>query len=241
MNDSPLNLTDETLLDNSIWNSLVTTHAHLATGEDVGRGLARRYPSDIGPLSGLQSPTPEAYADLARIVPAGDIAVLFLEEPPQPPAGWQLLRDGALVQMMCPAVPEASSLADPIVPLGPANFEEMIALATLTEPGPFRASTASLGGFLGVRVGGRLAAMAGRRLSPGDFTEISAVCTHPDFRGRGYARALVAKVARSIYAEGRTPFLSAFAANTGAIRVYEQVGFLLRRHLQLAVVKPPVV
>jgi predicted GNAT family acetyltransferase len=116
----------------------------------------------------------------------------------------------------------------------------MVALASLTEPGPFRQQTATLGGFVGIRMAGRLAAMAGRRLSPAGFTEVSAVCTHPEFRGRGYARALVAAVARGIEDEGRVPFLTSFETNVGAVRVYEQVGFTVRRRFALAVLKPPI-
>jgi ribosomal protein S18 acetylase RimI-like enzyme len=239
MNHSGSPLRNGTLLDNPIWNSLTTSHAHLAVGALTGRGLARQYPADIGPLSALQEPTPEAYADLAAIVPEGDVAVLFLEDHPEVPPGWQLLRDGTLVQMVCPAIPEQPSLADAIIPMKPADFPEMVALATLTEPGPFRDHTATLGGFLGIRVDGRLAAIAGQRLAPTGFTEVSAVCTHPDFRGRGYAQALVAAVARTIHAEGSTPFLTSFEANTGAIRIYQQVGFVVRRTFQLAALKPP--
>jgi predicted GNAT family acetyltransferase len=94
------------------------------------------------------------------------------------------------------------------------DFPEMVTLASLTEPRPFRDHTANLGGFVGIRVDGRLAAMAGQRLAPTGFAEVSAVCTHPDFRGRGYAQALVAAVTRNIHSEGRIPFLTSFAANT---------------------------
>jgi ribosomal protein S18 acetylase RimI-like enzyme len=239
MNDSALHFKDDALLDNPIWNSLTTLHAHLAVGAHTGHGLARRYPADIGPLSAFQSQSSEAYADLAAIVPEGDVAALFLEDPPELPTGWQLLRGGTLVQMVCSTVPDQPSLADAIVRMESADFPEMVALAALTEPGPFRERTATLGGFVGVRVDGRLAAMAGQRLSPGGFTEVSAVCTHPDFRGRGYAQALVAAVARDIHAAGYVPFLTALESNTGAIRIYQQVGFVLRRRFELAVLKPP--
>jgi GNAT superfamily N-acetyltransferase len=237
MNTSLLHLQSHALLNNPIWHSLVTRHAHLALGEHAGNGLARRFPSDIGPLSGLQEQTPEAYADLASIVPAGDIAILFLEEVPQVPSGWETLRGGTLVQMICPTIPAAVEGA--ILTLGSADTAEMIALAELTEPGPFRQNTWKLGGFLGIRVDGRLAAMAGQRLSPTGFSEVSAVCTHPDFRGRGYAGVLVAAVARNICLDGRVPFLTALESNTGAIRIYQQVGFVLRRTFHLAVLKPP--
>jgi len=224
------------LLDNPIWNSLTTTHAHLATSHRQ----ARRYPSDIGPLAAFaHHPTPAAWADLATLIPLGDIAILFLDAQPTPPTNWQLLRDDPLVQMICRDLPAEPEIQDPILPLGPSDIPDMLALATLTEPGPFRPNTATLGGFFGIRVDGRLAAMAGRRLAPTGFAEVSAVCTHPDFRGRRYAQALVAAVARAIHADGLTPFLTSLAVNPAAIRVYEQVGFTLRRHFQLAVVKPP--
>jgi ribosomal protein S18 acetylase RimI-like enzyme len=236
---------DKTSLDNPIWRSLTTTHAHLAQGATTGHGLARRYPSEIGPLSAFapqanEAPSHAAWSELAQIIPAGDLAILFLPHPPALPVGWQLIRDGALIQMTCAAPPDdhcAQSLV--IEPMHPSDSDQMLALATLTEPGPFRAATPSLGGFLGVRIEGRLAAMAGRRLAPAGFAEVSAVCTHPQFRGRGLARALVAAVTRGIFADGLQPFLTSFEANTGAIRVYEQLGFVLRRGFHLAVVKPP--
>jgi len=230
---------DETLLDNPIWSSLDADHAHLAVGAESGLRLARRYRSDIGPLSGFREPSSEAYADLAAIVPEGDIAVLFLEEAARVPAGWELVRDGRLVQMICRSVPDAPKVAEQIVRLGAADFPEMLELTKLTEPGPFRERTGELGGFLGIRVDGRLAAMAGRRLAPTGFAEVSAVCTHPEFRGRGFALALVAAVARDIHSDGRVPFLTSFEANVGAIRVYEQAGFELRRRFELAVLRPP--
>jgi GNAT superfamily N-acetyltransferase len=231
-------------LDNPIWASLTSTHAGLALGATGGSGLARRYPSSIGPLSAfapacVEEPTVEAWSDLHAIIPAGDLAVLFLPHPPAPPAGWQLVRGGALIQMTCPALSDDEAQLDTIERLNPPDFPEMLALATLTEPGPFRAQTAALGGFLGVRIQGRLAAMAGRRLAPAGFAEVSAVCTHPDFRGRGLARALVAAVTRGIFADGLQPFLTSFEANSNAIRVYAQLGYVLRRGFHLAVVKPP--
>ncbi len=237
MNGSLLHLQNDALLDNPIWNSLVTRHAHLALGEHIGNGLARRYPRGIGPLSAVQEPTPEAFTDLAAIVPDGDVAVLFLDDVPEVPSGWEFLRGGTLVQMVCPTI--QASLDNAIVSMGPADTAEMVALAEITEPGPFRDETPTLGGYLGIRVDGRLAAMAGQRLSPTGFVEVSAVCTHPDYRGRGYAHALVAAVARKIHLEGRTPFLTSYESNTGAIRIYKQVGFVLRRTFQLAVLEPP--
>lgn len=135
MTDSSLHFESEALLDNPIWNSLVTCHAHLAIGANIGHRLVRRYPADIGPLSAVQELTSEAYADLAAIVPENDVAVLFLKNSVEIPAGWQLLRDGTLVQMVCPTVPDWPSLAEAILPLPSADFPEMVALASLTSLG----------------------------------------------------------------------------------------------------------
>ncbi len=126
-----------------------------------------------------------------------------------------------------------------LLPLGPADVPEMLALTALTEPGPFRERTCELGRFLGIRESGRLAALAGERLNLPGFTEVSAVCTHPDFRGRGYAKALVAAIADGIFERGDTPFLTSYAANVGAINVYESVGFTLRRTLGVVVAAAP--
>jgi len=225
----------DSLLDNPIWSSLVSRHPSFATGGS----LARQYRREIGPLAGLREPSSEALMELAKIIPAGDVAVLFLEEQIRFREDWQIVLEATMVQMICPSPPPEVITREEIVALGRADYPEMVALTKLTEPGPFREETATLGRFVGIRVGQRLAAMAGQRLSPTGFVEVSAVCTHPEFRGRGFARALVAKVARNIFAAGDIAFLSALKSNTGAIRVYEQVGFRLRREMEVAVVRPP--
>src|ERR1700679_579812 len=107
------NTPDLTLLDHPIWHSLTTTHAHLA----LGNGLARRYPPEIGPLAALREPTPEAWAELAALTPTGDVVVLFLDQKPAPPIGWELIRDGKLVQMICPSVPDVPATDHPLIPL----------------------------------------------------------------------------------------------------------------------------
>jgi len=114
---------------------------------------------------------------------------------------------------------------------------EMLALATLTEPGPFLARTHTIGTFLGIRIGGRLAAMAGERMRFPGYTEVSGVCTHPEFRGRGLARRLSAAVTASIQARGDQPFLHAWKTNHSAISLYEGLGFKLRTEVNAAVLK----
>jgi predicted GNAT family acetyltransferase len=125
-------------------------------------------------------------------------------------------------------------------PLGEADAAEMLELALLTRPGPFRKRTHTLGRFIGVRDRGRLIAMAGERLKMDGFVEISAVCTHPDYRGRGLGGALLQAVGDRILSEGDTPFLHTYAHNTGAIALYRKLGFEVRSEMVHAVWKRAV-
>jgi predicted GNAT family acetyltransferase len=138
----------------------------------------------------------------------------------------------ALSLPVAPPEPDAR-----IVPLTDADAPEMLALARLTEPGPFFERTHQLGDFFGIRLEGRLAAMAGERMKPPGFTEVSGVCTHPDYRGRGLAGALTRRVCAQIVARGETPFLHAIASNTTAIRLYEELGFSYRRNIQFPLLR----
>ena len=226
----------EAPLDNPIWNALRTGHKALALVE----GAARRYPSAIGPLAGTPDQSQESYESLGVLAGPGGILGLFFPDPPTPAAGWSLFRGGVLTQMICraPRLVGTSGLAEGIKHrrLGRTDVPAMIELATLTEPGPFRERTIELGNFYGIFEGDRLLAMAGQRMRVPGFVEVSAVCTHPDARGRGYAGILMSEVMRDIAADGAVPFLHAFADNP-AVRLYEKLGFTHRRNFQLAVIK----
>jgi ribosomal protein S18 acetylase RimI-like enzyme len=226
----------ESLLDNPIWNALTTEHASLALGGEE----ARRYPAEIGPLSGMPAQSDAGYRALRALGLPGDVAVLFFDEAPRMAAGWTLVRGGALSQMVADR-PQLAVIPAPrgveLRVLTAADAPAMVELAKLTEPGPFRLRTLDLGTFLGILDAGRLLAMAGKRLHVPGFVEVSGVCTHPDARGRGYARLLMTRVMEEIVREGKTPFLHSFASNYGAIRVYQGLGFMLRRTFELAVVK----
>jgi predicted GNAT family acetyltransferase len=113
----------------------------------------------------------------------------------------------------------------------------MMALTELTKPGPFGPRTHELGTFLGIRIGGKLVAMAGERMKPGNYTEMTAICVHPDHRGRGYAQMLLGAVARQISARGEIPFLHVFADNSSAIALYQRQGMEIRRQLQVTVLQ----
>jgi predicted GNAT family acetyltransferase len=126
--------------------------------------------------------------------------------------------------------------APDIVTLGAADVPEMLALVELTKPGPFLLRTHEMGTFLGIRIGGRLAAMTGERMKPAHYTEMTAVCVHPDHRGRGYAQVLLAAVSRQIVARGEIPFLHVFSDNAAAIALYRRQGMEIRRRMCVTVV-----
>jgi ribosomal protein S18 acetylase RimI-like enzyme len=222
-------------LDAPIWEALRTTHASLSLGDE----LAKKYPREVSPLSGLREQSPEAYASLARLLEPNEPAVLFLTEPPRPPEGWKIIRHSGLEQRMCERLIEAARPEPEFVALGPADVPEMLALTKLTIPGPFSTRTIEFGGYIGVRENGRLLAMAGQRTRPAGFTEVSAVCTHPDARGRGYAEALIRSISRRIFARGEVPFLGVRPDNEAAKRVYERLGFRLRTTMELVAVARP--
>jgi ribosomal protein S18 acetylase RimI-like enzyme len=230
---------DLTVLDRPIWNALTTVHASFAEGDE----LALRYHDAVGPLCAVREQSEDAYESLAGLLRGRGVGVMFLAEPPRLPVGWRIVRDHTMRQMVAtgPAAPGPENVA--IEKLSERDVPEMVALAELTEPGPFRDRTIELGGYVGIRESGRLAAMAGQRTALTGrgrvFREVSAVCTHPDFRGRGYAGALVASVRDGIVARGETPCLGVREDNVVAFRVYERLGFEVRRTLQVTVVIPP--
>ena len=227
------------LLDGWTWSALTTVHASLAEGDE----LAKRYPAAIGPLAGMREQSEDAYCSLAALLEGRGHGVLFLAEPPRVPVGWRIARQWVIEQRVASG-PIAAPDGILVEKLNKGDAEEMVALAKLAEPGPFAERTIELGGYVGVRdpASGRLVAMAGQRTALTGFREVSAVCTHPDYRGRGYARALTACVGREIAARGETPFLGVNVINESAKHVYERLGFAVRRTFYgLAVIPPDAV
>jgi ribosomal protein S18 acetylase RimI-like enzyme len=219
---------DEALLDRPIWSALTTSHKHLAEGGP----RALRYPVDMTPFVDMVDMSAESFAALGDLMAPSQVAALFTPEPVDVPAGFKVVLAESGDQMI--GSPADSPLRDAeIVRLGAADVPAMTALVALTKPGPFAARTHELGTFLGIRDGGELVAMTGERMKPGKFVEMTAVCVHPDYRGRGYAQALLATVARRIEARGEIPFLHVFSNNASAIALYERQGMRLRRRLHV--------
>ena len=220
-------------LDNPFWSSLATRHARLARGG----ALARRYPADISPLAGLSAAGPANVAALEALVEVGDDMALTGLFVPALPAHWETLYESRLTQMIRndrSPLPDADTEA---AVLGAADVAEMLALVELTHPGPFRPRTIELGTYIGIRETGRLIAIAGERLWIGDCREVSAVCTHPDAQGRGYARALIARVVNRMLRAGQTPILHVDSRNTRAIDLYLALGFVRRAEYPLLYAK----
>ena len=217
-------------LDNPIWFALTTEHRSLARSH----GIAQRYLPNVSPLAALLHPTNDAFSDLRRLVSPGEHVALFTASPLNVPASWHVDRSRWIDQMICEDSPEPPH-ASPVA-LGTTDVPEMLALTAATEPGPFLTQTIQMGSYFGIRASdGRLVAMAGERLQSTAFAEISAVCTHPEFRGRGYARALVTFLTAQILAAGKTPFLHVKSEN-GAKVVYHKIGFRLRAAMSLTVI-----
>ena len=174
-------------------------------------------------------------AALDALVGEGETVFVLQVPPIAVPPGLQALRRAQGVQMLAGRAIEPEPGEDPVVVLGEADAPDMLALARLTEPGPFLPRTHTMGRFVGIRINGTLAAMAGERMRFAGGTEVSGVCTHPDFRGRGLARRLSFVVAHHIQQRGDQAFLHAWTTNTAAIALYEGLGFRVRTEVEVAV------
>jgi predicted GNAT family acetyltransferase len=222
---------NESALDRPVWSALTTGDRRFAEG----RSLALRFPADIAPFGATANDSPEAFAALATLIsPEGRVALVTVDKLAAY-SGLEVVREAPVVQMIALATtPLPSHDLEPIV-LGAADVPEMLDLATRTQPGPFGSRTHELGQYIGIRVDGALAAMAGERMRLDGCVEISAVCVSPEHRGRGYAAFLVAWLVRKLRDEGVTPFLHVFTDNVSAIALYERLGFTTRQTLRLTV------
>jgi len=222
--------TEETAFDNPAYASLCGAHARLAQV----RGRARRYPADVAPFLALPTPpSAQDWQDAAGLVAPGSL-VAGRYGGAELPNGWRTVRELDLVQMIEQRVTGVDCAA--AISLGTADVPEMLELVAATEPGPFLTRTIELGDYLGIRRDGALVAMAGERFHLDGWTEISAVCTKPDHRGQGLASLLVGALIAGIQRRSERAFLHVMSTNTGAIRLYEALGFRVRQHATLTIV-----
>lgn len=221
------------ILDRPIWAALLTRHDRLAEGG----ALARRYDPSVSLFAATADDRPESLAALARLAHADERMLIVQTGAVSPPPGFSALTSASVVQMILERpMPE---IDDPrIVPLDWPDAAAMFDLASLTKPGPFTLKALALGRFWGIKIDGQLVAMAGERLKQTGYTELSGVCVHPDFRGKGYARKLSLFVSGHILSAGEQPYLHCYATNATAISLYESIGFRLRQELTAALIAP---
>lgn len=213
-------------LDNACWHAL----AGLQCGFAQGNELARRFDPEVAVFSAMpDEPTPESWEALRQLVGPGELAVLF-RDAVVAPRGWRELARIPTLQMLAPAAGDTPGPAAEL--LGPADAAAMLRLAERARPGPFSLRTCELGTYVGVRDSGVLIAMAGERLRLAGYTEISAVSTDAEYRGRGLASRLVQDLIVRIASRGERPFLHVAEDNRTAIRLYEKLGFTTRRTVQ---------
>jgi ribosomal protein S18 acetylase RimI-like enzyme len=224
---------DVAVLDNPAWHALRGAHGRFARSH----GVALAYDPEVSPFVALpDGAAPAAFDDLAALVGPG-VEVGLTGPATDVPEAWEILWAGDGVQMVATGVDAGPD--DEAVVLGAADVPEMLDLVERTQPGPFRPRTVELGTYLGIRREGRLVAMAGERMRPPGWTEVSAVCTDPDHRGQGLAARLVRAVVHGVRGRGDEAILHASATNTAAIRLYERLGFEVRRPVRFVVARTP--
>lgn len=218
-------------LDRPAWSALTGPHAFLAEGGE----RARRYRAGTVPFAAAIDASEQSLAALAALPAPGEVIAMVEANELALPPGMKCVRTGTVTQMILASVPVEPD-REGIEKLGWNDAEEMLALGTLTQPGPFTLKAQALGDFYGIRRNGRLVAMAGHRMHQVGYSELSGVCTHPDVRGQGLGRQLSLYVTHLILARGETPYLHAWADNTAAIGLYTTLGYVPRATMNFAAV-----
>jgi ribosomal protein S18 acetylase RimI-like enzyme len=217
-------------LDNPVYASLTSHHADIARRIDD----ALRYPPDVAPFIGVGRSDRSATTAVERLVAAGDL-VCFVGIVPPLGTAWRVEHAAPIAQMVRDAPLPVADGPDVVELASESQVADMLALTALVYPHYFRPRTIAMGGYIGIYEDGRLAAMAGERLHFDGHREISAVCTHPDFLGRGLARRLIALLTNRILERGERPFLHFSHDNTRAKALYERMGFRHRADVPLLV------
>jgi ribosomal protein S18 acetylase RimI-like enzyme len=227
------------VLDNPIWNGLNSGNKHLGEGNDS----VKFFPIEISTFAGLRNFSSDTFMELYEKMPSQFVRATFTPHEMSVP-GPLLLTGGLQIHQMVHHIPADRSPdvpdRDPFIrPLTKQHIPEMLALTKLTNPGPFNTRTIEFGNFHGIFSNNKLVAMAGQRLKVYEYTEVSAVCTHPNHMGKGYARRLLMHQITMIRGLSDTPILHVKTDNAAAVGLYNSVGFTVRRDLNVIIFKKP--
>jgi ribosomal protein S18 acetylase RimI-like enzyme len=224
------------ILDNMIWNAITTGNKDIAIkNDDVGC-----YLPEIAPFAGMKNFNDPNLKKLYEFIPANrSVAISSLNKMDHDEGRWKLIQPMDITQMVYEHSVNIFTTKNSqlIVPLSDEHVPQMIELTALTRPGPFLQQTIRFKNYFGIFIEGRLAAMTGQRMHPKPYMEVSAVCTHPDFRGLGYAKALMLHVMKIILDNSFTPFLHVLSNNINAIELYKTIGFRTRKQIFVDVIR----
>jgi ribosomal protein S18 acetylase RimI-like enzyme len=213
----------EHVLDNPAWNALNSGNKHLAFGNNE----VKYFDKEVSPFVAFSENTDGNFGMLHDKLPHNGPILFVTPVKTEIPAQWKVLQYIPGLQMVCDTA-KVNEVQIGLTTLTVEHVHQMLALAKLTNPGPFAAKTIDFGHYMGVFEGGELVAMAGQRLHAFNYAEVSAVCTHPDHIGKGYAKQLLQHHINRITAASEIPFLHVRADNERAIKVYESLGFATR-------------
>ena len=217
----------EDLLHNPVYNALLSGDRHLSFGNDQ----VKFFDEQVSPFAGFETGYTNGFTDLSDLLPSGRKILYATPSLLQQPIGWKMLHEIKGLQFVYAPSQETGKIFHDIIPLGQSHIDEMVQLAALTKPGPFGLKTIDFGYYFGIFEKENLAAMTGQRLHIQNFTEISAVCTHPDYTGKGYAYSLLLHQLQLIVQQGQQPFLHVREDNERAIALYQRLGFTISRSM----------
>lgn len=220
-------------LDNPVWEALSGKQQHF----NQGTATVKFFPEEVSPFIGMKNWDEADRQELLLQIPDNRSFSVMIAKEVQLPEGTELIFSIPLYQMYCPALNKVQERALSIRTLSDADVPQMLELTELTRPGPFYTKTITFGNYIGLFQNDQLISMAGERLKTNGYTEVSAICTHPEYLGNGYASYLTSKVAEGIFLEGSVPFLHVRTDNTAAINVYQKLGFQVRADVHFAVFK----
>ncbi|MEN0052774.1 MAG: GNAT family N-acetyltransferase [Mucilaginibacter sp.] len=223
----------EHILDNPVWNALISGNKALANGDEKAKYLLPQ----VSPFVGTETISDDNFKALYVAIPFGGYFGFVAPHEIVIPTPWQVAQSLQVFQMVYEGDIDLKPIEQEFIPLNEQHVPQMLALTQLTNPGPFAEKTIDYGHYFGIFDGDKLVAMAGQRMNPLPYAEISAVCTHPDYLGRSYASKLLLFHVNRIKAAGQIPFLHVKADNERAIKVYEKLGFVIRKEMSFYIIK----